>query len=63
MRDTCLTVGAMTGVSQPASRPEDMRAQLRAYVVALHSAYLGAARLLAEIEAASRNRPLLVGSA
>jgi hypothetical protein len=43
----------MTGVSQPASRPEDMRAQLRAYVVALHSAYLGAARLLAPAERAA----------
>jgi hypothetical protein len=53
MRDTCLTVGPMTGVSQPTSRPEDMRAQLRAYVAALHGAYLGAARLLAPAERAA----------
>ncbi len=43
----------MPAARLPAGRPEDARAQLRGFVLALHQAYLGAARLLAPGERAA----------
>lgn len=43
----------MPAASSPLGRPEDARAQLCGFVLALHQAYLGAARLLAPGERAA----------
>jgi len=43
----------MSAARSPAARPEDARAQLREFVLALHQAYLDAARLLAPGERAA----------
>src|SRR5262249_40319421 len=43
----------MSAAGPPAARPEDARAQLRRFVLALHQAYLGSARLLAPGEQAA----------
>src|SRR5215510_13471692 len=47
----------MSAGRPPAGRPEDARAQLRQFVLALHQAYLGSARLLPPGEQAAM--PLL----